>query len=60
MPKPKTMNATQAIKKFFELGSEALAEIKKLSMDERRELGAQCCEALGVEFEPPKSTAKAA
>jgi hypothetical protein len=29
-------------------------------MDERRELGAQCCEALGVEFEPPKSTAKAA
>jgi hypothetical protein len=48
------MKSVEAIKKFFEAGSEkriTLAELKALNVDERAELAKLACVELGTEFE---------
>ena len=49
------MKAIEAIRKFFGEGASGrkveIQELKELSVDERKELGKLCCEALGETVE---------
>lgn len=52
-PPPKTMKAMTAIKKYFEMSAqEAASETKRMSHEDRQELGALACVELGETFEP--------
>jgi hypothetical protein len=47
------MKAMTAIKQFFEMSAgEAARECKRLSHEERQELGSLACVELGTTFEP--------